>query len=249
MKLKKKEIQQRFNRASSSYDQVAAIQFKCARKLVQHLTNIFPEFYPSTVLDLGTGTGYVPQLLLPIFPSAQFTLNDLAPDMLKRTKEKIGKITKINFVQGDMDNLNFGHNQLITSNLSMQWTNDLEHTITKLNDNSDILAFSCLLDGTFKEWTKIFEGLSLPIPTYPYPSKEKLESFILSLGQKKYFFDSQEYIMEFASPVCFLKYLKELGASSSCQKIPFTDLRKILKTYQEKIIITYNVFFGILGRI
>jgi malonyl-CoA O-methyltransferase len=187
--------------------------------------------------------------LLPIFPSAQFTLNDLAPDMLKKAKEKIGKIPKINFVQGDMDNLNFGHNQLVTSNLSMQWTNDLEHSITKLNDNSDILAFSCLLDGTFKEWTKIFEGLSMPIPTYTYPCKKELERFIRSLGPKKYFFDSQEYVMEFDSPLSFLKYLKNLGAGTSCQKIPFTDLRKILKTYQQKINITYSVFFGILGPI
>lgn len=247
MKLKKSEIQQKFNQASTTYDQVALVQRECAKKLVCHLTNFFPKFYPNTILDLGTGTGYIPELLLNTFSKSSFTLNDLAPDMLKRTKEKLGKNKQIDFIQGDMDNLNFDHKELITSNFAMQWSSDLHHILAKLYNKSDVLAFSCLLDGTLKEWGDIFEKYQLPNPTYHYPIKKELENYILSLGPQEYFFDAQEFVLDFSSPLKFLKYLKELGANTGGQEIPIKDILRLLKNDLGGFSVTYNVFFALVG--
>lgn len=247
MKLKKREIQHKFDLASTTYDQVAQVQRECAKKLVYNLTHFFPEFYPSTILDLGTGTGYIPELLLQAFSQSAFTLNDLAPSMLKRSKEKFGNNRQIDFVQGDMDDLNFGPKQLITSNFALQWSSDLPNLLAKLFNKSEVLAFSCLLKGSFKEWGDIFEKLELPNPTYPYPSKQELENYMLSLCPQKYFFDSQEFVLDFASPFNFLKYLKDLGANTGGQEIPIKDILRLLKADLGGFTVTYNVFFALVG--
>ncbi len=247
MKLKKRQIQQKFNQASTTYDQVALVQRECAKKLVGHLTNFFPKFYPNTILDIGTGTGYIPELLLSTFSQSSFTLNDLSPEMLKKTKEKLGKNRKIDFIQGDMDNLNFGFKELVTSNFAMQWSSDLHNILARLHKKSDVLAFSCLLDGTFKEWGEIFEKCELPNPTFHYPIKKELENYILSLRPQKYFFDSKEFVLDFSSPLKFLKYLKELGANTGGQEIPIKDILRLLRNNLGGFSVTYNVFFALIG--
>lgn len=241
-------VQKKFSKASSSYDSVAFVQKKCATKLVSILTNCFPKFYPQSVLDLGTGTGYIPEILLKSFPKSRYALNDISPDMLTKAKEKLVKHKEIKFILGDMERENFSFYDLVISNLAFQWVSDLGGMIERSYRDSNILAFSCLLDGTFYEWSKIFTELALPVPTYKYPSKQELESYLLSLKPEKHFFDSQEFLLEFKNSSKFVKYLKNLGANQSSRAIPPSDLRRVIKTCVGKINITYKVFFGILSK-
>ncbi|WP_339045228.1 methyltransferase domain-containing protein [Candidatus Mesenet endosymbiont of Agriotes lineatus] len=241
-------IQKNFNRASSSYDSVAFVQKKCAAKLVNILTNYFPEFHPQSILDLGAGTGYIPEILLKSFPKSKYALNDISLNMLTKAKKKLIEYEKIRFILGDMEVRNFGFYDLTISNLAFQWVNNLKDMIERAYKNSSVLAFSCPLDGTFDEWSKIFIELSLPVPTYQYPLKQELENHLLALKPEKYFFDSQEFILEFANASEFIKYLKNLGANQGSKVILPSDLKQVIKTYTDKINITYKVFFGILSK-
>jgi malonyl-CoA O-methyltransferase len=85
-----KQMQTRFNRASKSYDDVACVQKDAAGFLVGKLLK-YQNFIPQTVLDVGTGTGYIPELLLEKFPEASFYLNDIALEMLEVCKGKFAK--------------------------------------------------------------------------------------------------------------------------------------------------------------
>ncbi|BAP00145.1 methyltransferase domain-containing protein [Wolbachia endosymbiont of Cimex lectularius] len=248
MELQKRYIQDNFNRASSSYDNVAFVQKECAAKLVNLLKSCFPEFHPQSILDLGTGTGYIPEILFSFFPQSKFTLNDISPSMLAKTKEKLAVYKEVAFILGDMEALDFGFHDLTISNLAVQWVRNLKKMIKESYNNSNVFVFSCLLDGTFNEWSRVFTKSLLPAPTHQYPSKQELESYLLHLKPKKYFFDSQEFTLCFPSASEFIKYLKNLGANLSSQTIPLSDLRKIVKTYTGKINVTYKVFFGVLSR-
>ncbi|MGL9732872.1 MAG: methyltransferase domain-containing protein [Wolbachia sp.] len=248
MKLQKRYIQDNFNRASLSYDNVAFVQKECAAKLVNLLKSCFPEFHPRSILDLGTGTGYIPEILFNCFPQSKFTLNDMSPNMLAKTKEKLAMYEEVAFILGDMETLDFGFHDLIISNLALQWVRNLKKMIKESYNNSNVFVFSCLLDGTFNEWSRIFTKSSLSTPTHQYQSKQELESYLFRLKPKKYFFDSEEFTLYFTSASEFIKYLKNLGASLSSQTIPLSDLRKIIKTYTDKINVTYKVFFGVLSR-
>ncbi len=96
MELNKNLIQKNFSRASSSYDNVAFIQRKCAAKLVSDLKKCFPNFYPCSILDLGTGTGYIPEILFDSFPKSRFVLNDISPYMLAQVRKKLIGKKKLN---------------------------------------------------------------------------------------------------------------------------------------------------------
>ncbi|WP_168464636.1 methyltransferase domain-containing protein [Wolbachia endosymbiont of Ctenocephalides felis wCfeT] len=247
MELQKKYIQGNFSRASSSYDSVALVQKECAIKLVSILGNYFSEFYPYSILDLGTGTGCIPEILFNFFPRSKFALNDISSNMLTKAKEKLAG-RRVEFILGDMEELDFSFYSLIISNLALQWVNDINKIIKRSYENSDVFAFSCLLDGTFNEWSKIFIESSLPVPTYRYPSQQELESNLLSLNPSKYFFDLQEFKLSFSNASEFIRYLKNLGANQGSKIILPADLKKIIKTYTDKINITYKVFFGVLCR-
>ena len=45
-----------------------------------------------------------------------------------------------------------------------------------------------------------------------------------------------------------MKYLKDLGATTSRQKISFNDLKNLIKNYKQQIDIAYIVFFAILKK-
>lgn len=212
----------------------------------------FPKFYPHSILDLGTGTGYIPEILCSYFPKSKFVLNDVSPSMLAQARKRLNLTlqTKLQIKEllGDMEKQDFGFHDLVISNLALQWTSDLNKTIKKSYENSGVFAFSCLLDGTFNEWSKIFMESSLPVPTYQYPSKQELDNYLLSLNPNAYFSDLKEFTLEFSSASSFMRYLRDLGANYSTQKISPIDLKKIIKTYTHKIYITYKVFFGVLSR-
>ena len=84
-----------FNKASHSYDTVAHIQRHAAEFLVGKLLAL-SNCVPKTILDLGTGTGYIPELLLLKYPDSSYYLNDIAYEMLERCRVKFSYI-EINF--------------------------------------------------------------------------------------------------------------------------------------------------------
>ena len=84
----KRKIQRRFDAASTSYEQVATVQSECAGILTKMLIQRIPDFNPSSILDLGTGTGYVPESLMQKFQKSVYTLNDISPKMIEQVQLK-----------------------------------------------------------------------------------------------------------------------------------------------------------------
>lgn len=158
------KIQKKFDKAALTYDSFATVQFNSAKILTEYVSR---KIQPKTVLDLGCGTGFVTKLLLNKFPKATFTLNDISADMLLVAKKTIGHDVKI--IKGNMEEIDFEDHDLIISNLSFQWLENMDETVRNLKKRAKVLAFSCILDGTFDEWkTKFLEsGLKSPVPKYP----------------------------------------------------------------------------------
>lgn len=238
-------IKHNFNKASLSYDAAATVQYNAANHLVANLIKNFSEFYPKSILDLGTGTGYIPELLLNYFPKSQYILNDISENMLNKTKQKLNNYTNIKFNLNDMETTDFGFNQLIISNMALQWVKNLNNLLIKLFNNSNILAFSCLLNQTFDEWNYILKNLNLPIITHNYPKQSNLEKYLLTFRPKNYFFDTKSFVLEFNNALDFMKYLKNIGANTGSQKLSMGNLKNLLK-YNNKFTVTYKIFFAIL---
>jgi len=233
MRINKLKIKNNFDQASSSYDQVAHIQEVCAALLVDYFIKEFPAFVPYNILDIGAGTGFSTKSLIKHFPSSHYLLNDISSNMLEQAKLKFINYNNINFDCSDMELKEFEHYDLIISNFALQWTENLEEIIRKLKKKSKILAFTCLLDGTFKEW---------PF-TLNYPRREELEQNCILLNPKYFTSKIEEFNISFTSVKEFLLYLRKLGANGCDKNCNIIPLRKIL---ENPITLSYKVFFGML---
>lgn len=248
MHLDKNKIRKRFDSASVTYESVACVQKESARVLTSKLINSFPDFQPASILDLGTGTGYVPELLLHVFPQSQYTLNDIAPKMLDKAREKFASFAQFRYHMGDMEVAQFERHDLVISNFALQWVDELECALRTLYNNTKVLAFSCLLQGTFEEWAHILQGHGLPSPAHEYPSQSALEALLLSLQPTTYLFEAQDFQLTFENAQIFTKYLKNLGASTSSHPMPPNELKQCLDKHNQRFNVTYKVFYGILKR-
>ena len=250
MKSIKNKIKSNFDKAAKSYDTVANIQKICAKNLINKLITYFYRSQDNIakILDVGTGTGYVPQILTKIYPNSCYDLNDISSNMLIMAKSKLTNLNiKYNLILGDIENLDLNAYNLIISNFALQWVIDLPKILKKLYNKSDILAFSCLVDGTFSEWSNKLKNLGSSVYADQYPKPNVLQNLLLSLNPKKHFFATKEYQLYFNNALAFIRYLKDLGAASAMNDyISVSELRNIIKTNNQPFSVTYKVFLGIV---
>ena len=102
----------------------------CFDDFYKTAVEIIPDDYnaPLKVLDLGAGTGLYSGMVQSVFPNAEFTLLDLAPEMLEKAKlrfSKMGKSPKI--LIGDYIETDLGDSyNLIISALSIHHLSDID---------------------------------------------------------------------------------------------------------------------------
>ncbi len=237
-----------FSQATRSYNEVALLQQRSAEILVDLLFRTLPAFYPQTILDLGTGTGYIPELLWPYFPKSHYTLNDISETMITNVKKQYKHQLQFNFSCEDMVTANFNRHDLIISNLAFQWLDPLHPFIQKQFLNSQCLAFSGLLSGTFSEWGTVFKEQGLKSPLRSYPRETDLKAKLRRLNPKKFHFETRKFQLEFQSILSFMQYLKQLGAQSSPEIFTLAQLRTLIELPQKPLSISYHIFYAILER-
>jgi tRNA (cmo5U34)-methyltransferase len=93
-------IQQAFDAAAADYDQLRRILIPCFDDFYKTAVEVIPfnRTAPLKVLDLGAGTGLYSGRVQAVFPNAEFTLLDLAIEMLEKAKTRfrqMGKSPKI----------------------------------------------------------------------------------------------------------------------------------------------------------
>jgi tRNA (cmo5U34)-methyltransferase len=123
-------IQEAFNSAAGDYDNLRRILIPCFDDFYKTAVEIIPGDWtaPLKVLDLGAGTGLYSGMVQSVFPKAEFTLLDLAPEMLEKAKfrfSKMGKSPKI--LIGDYIETDLGDSyDLIISALSIHHLSDFD---------------------------------------------------------------------------------------------------------------------------
>lgn len=244
-------IQSRFNRASDSYEEVAHLQKKCANTLSTLWRVFAPDYAPHTILDLGTGTGYMVDALFPFFANSEYILNDMAPNMIASVEKKWKHLPQFSFQLGDMEKMPFKDYDLIVSNFALQWANEVNSLLKKCYYHSDYFVFSTLLSGTFQEWETLLSvhNVKRSMPFYPCVCDLKIE--LLALKPEKYHFLVQEFKITFENPAEFVMYLKKLGAGSSKTTLSFRQSKvfnHFVKHHQQPLTVTYQVFLGLLKR-
>lgn len=239
----KDRIRTSFNSSVKSYDKVASLQRVCADTLVEMIGVSAENFLPNSILDVGTGTGYLAKKLRSFYPDAKITLNDVAPKMLEAALSNISS-KGLDTILGDMDDEeNFGEYDLISSNLAFQWSSDVLEVIKNFSGKSKYLAFACLLKGSFREWQESCAQISSSEPVYDYPTKGELEISLSELD----ICDSKilEFNLEFDGAKEVIRYFQDLGAIRNAKHFSVGEVRKLMELHTKQVL-NYKVFFCVL---
>ncbi len=239
-------IEKNFNKAAKSYDQMASIQKYVANDLVNLILEHKDTICPSKILDIGTGTGFMVEKLFPHFPGSSYIINDIAINMLHEAHRKLKNIPNLSIQIGDVEISKFEPVDLITSSLSFQWFKNMEITLKKLWGDTKVIAFSTLMDGSFKNWNDTCKAYNLGCGFHCYPSFKQLENLCLQLNPKFSYFNYKTYNLAFSNPKEFIYYLRELGANTSPfpHTLPY-NLKQLMKL-DKSINANYEVFYTLL---
>lgn len=239
-------VQERFNRASRTYDEASAVQKASAHKLCEQLIAQGIPKTPTSILDLGAGTGGMTEALWPYFSNSRFTLADFSAEMLSSAAQKFQSHSNIEYQCVDFSTHSFDFHELIVSNLALQWVKNWQEVISRHAQNTHTLAFSCLLSGTFSEWYALINQYHGAWLRPAYPTEEALIAYLDSLDATVVT-TFEDYVLPFANTRALMSYLKALGASATEMNLPFSALREIL-AHASPIHLKYRIFYGVIHR-
>ncbi|MBI5346721.1 MAG: methyltransferase domain-containing protein [Chlamydiae bacterium] len=244
--MNKTAISANFNSAASTYDNYALVQKKAARILVDSIDEILPK----TALDVGAGTGFVTEILIKKFPDAIYTLNDIANEMLNQARRKFFDRSNITYNVADAENAIFPKHpyDLVVSNLTFQWFENIKLGIKNLWDQSQSLFFSTLVKGSFLEWSNVHKKLDIPCRMDTYNEIYELKKICLDLNPRQFFFKVENESFFFEDPLEFIRCLKRTGANTPLQKNQVFSLNKILKQFPYGMPVNYKIFYGAMIR-
>ena len=257
-----------FSTNAGNYDLYAHIQKKMASSLVE-FADLRKEDPPGSVLDVGSGTGYLTELLIGLFPNARVTAVDIAPGMIEQAKRKFTG-HRIKFQCADAEEMSLGENyDLIASNASIQWFNDTPRTLDKLYSalaDKGTLCFSTFGSLTFSElhqsYSKAVRNLGLEGHRRPGQSFYTLdelqkicEPLVRSRGEMRCG-EAFEY-MYFDSVKDFFTSVRKIGANNSNKEYIHKNpalIKELIDVYEtdfregDKIKVTYHCLYFVLRK-
>ncbi|MGW8427402.1 malonyl-ACP O-methyltransferase BioC [Peribacillus simplex] len=211
----KRLLSKRFSEHAKTYDAYANVQKNMAKQLVDLLPKINTN-HVINILEIGCGTGYLTRLLVKTFPNAAITAVDLAPGMVELAKRMTDE-ERVTFLCTDIEEMALNENyDLIISNATFQWLNDLPATLEKLFTRltaEGSLIFSTFGIDTFQELHLSYEQ-----------AKDKLQLAIDSSPGQMF------YSLEELSKVC-----EEAISFTSAVPIEITKMEKLELEYFQTV--------------
>lgn len=161
----KPAVRNAFDGAADSYDAVAVLQREIGARMLERLDYI--RLKPRRVLDLGCGTGHALDGLARRFRGAEIVALDFSMRMLGHARRRGHWLNRPRAVCADAEALPLADDSvdLVFSNATLQWVNDLDGTFTELMRvlrPGGLVLFSTFGPDTLKElraaWAAVDQG-------------------------------------------------------------------------------------------
>ena len=247
MNLDKNLVAKRFRKSLTTYGKNAVVQRHMTNRLGEFIKDI-PLEHADSVLEIGCGTGFLTEYFIQNFSFNRYVANDIIPECA----DYVDMISPdVEFLEGDVEELALDEKfDLIVSNATLQWAEDLKSVVSKLNNmlkDRGILAFSIFGNRNLEQMSKILQrGLK-------YYSVDQLRELF---SDYKILLVRDEIIkLNFESPIDVLKHIKFTGTNalteyrwSKSGLKNFESQYKRFYTSSEGVYLTYHPVYVILEK-
>jgi len=233
-------VRRAFGRAAGTYDAAAVLQREVATRLAERLDYV--KIAPQTILDAGCGTGHAVGELGARYPQARIVALDLALPMVAAARVRArGRRSLMNrllaplrprggtppplFVCADVNALPLSGVafDLVWSNLTLQWVNDLPRTFAEFRRTlkvGGLFAFSTFGPDTLKELRAAFARADGHTHTNRFVDMHDLGDMLVQSGFADPVMEMEPLTLTYAEPAAMLSELKALGATNATRGRP-----------------------------
>jgi len=241
--MNKKLIKQRFGRKLKEYNSHAKIQKQMAEKLMQFLE---PKKYDS-VLEIGCGTGLLTDLMNKNSEFSKYR----ALDIVEECENYIKKINpEIEFISSDIEEYIEKDGEkynLIISNASLQWIENLPEFIKKLAEKltpNGTLLFSAFGKENFREIYNVYGT------TLNYYSPFELKEMLSPLSCQA---EEEIRVVAFKTPKDVLKHIQNTGVNALSAEVwtkkDLSDFENLYNNFcANRPTLTYNPLYVIIKK-
>lgn len=241
-----------FGRAHG-YPEAASVQRLAAERLARAIAGLARPSCPS-ILEIGCGTGFLTGALDAAIGPARWTVSDIAPEMVRRARERLDIDADYRVLDGEAVDPGLGPFDLIVSNMAFQWFADLPGALGRLGERlvpRGTIAFSTMAAGSFAEWTGALTEEGLPSGTPDYLDRDALAA-LAPTG-----FAAEVEIVDFPQQQpdarSFLRRLKAIGAatpSTGYRPLPPPALRRAMARFDAgSRVVTYRIGFCLMRKL
>lgn len=236
----------RFSSSAATYDRHAGVQRAVAER-VAALVRILPA--PSSVLEVGCGTGILTEKLADLFPPGTVHAIDISGGMVERARGCLSRPERVAWTVGDVRTLSgAGPFDLVVSGSALHWitpVGDAFRSARRLLREDGHLVFGLMLQGTLSE---LHDARSRAAPHKPphggLPAEEAVLGALSDAGFRAVRRERETLRDVFPSAAVFLRGLHEQGVTGGAVSISETPLNR---AEIEKLIGHYETRYGVDG--
>jgi malonyl-CoA O-methyltransferase len=260
--LDKARVRASFDRAAQSYDAAAILQKEVRERMSSRLDLV--KIAPSSVLDIGAGTGHAARALAARYPGSHVVALDIALGMLRLANAgqpwwRRFAPRRQNALCADMENLPLAaaSMDLVWSNLAIQWSNDLDRVFAEMARvlrPEGLLSFSTFGPDTLKELREATMADPQHVHVSRFIDMHDIGDALVRAGFSAPVLDVERFVLTYDDVLALMRDLKAIGAHNAMQGRRRGlegkgFLRQLTERYERlrehgKLPATYEVVYG-----
>ena len=214
--LNKQRISKDFSIAAKTYDAAAIVQQEVCDRALKRLQML--KLSPSTILDIGSGTGKSIRGLQEQFPKSQVIASDIAlPMLLQAQQTRVSLRQSTSSICCDAEHLSFkdGSIDLIFSTSTLQWCNNLNQVFaecSRILRTDGVLVFTSFGPDTLKELRQSWSQVDTKNHVHSFVDMHHIGDLLLANHYADPVVDMEVITLEYQQARQLLHDLKDTGS-------------------------------------